>query len=73
MHALMTSMPTDTNNYWVRTTAHSQALIDSTTTRIEDTLTTHGYAAESEVKYARLANEVASFRTLTTTLGSSGS
>lgn len=67
MHALMTGMPADDNDYWVRTTSHRHALIDSTTTRLEDTLTAHGYPVNSEIKYVRLANEVASGRTLTTT------
>ena len=34
MHALMTGMPADDNDYWVRTTSHNHALIDATTTRI---------------------------------------
>jgi ABC-type antimicrobial peptide transport system permease subunit len=63
----MTGMPADDNDYWVRTTSHRHALIDSTTTRLEDTLTAHGYPVNSEIKYVRLANEVASGRTLTTT------
>ena len=43
------------------------AFIDRTTTRIEDTLTAHGYDVNSEIVYARLANEIASNRTSTTT------
>jgi FtsX-like permease family len=35
---------------------------------MEDTLTTHGYNVSSEVKYVKLANEIASYRSLTTTL-----
>ena len=68
MHALLTGMPADANDYWVRTTSQSHAVIDRTTTRIEDTLTTHGYDVGSEIKYVELANEVASYRSLTTTL-----
>jgi len=68
MHTLMTGMAADDNDYWVRTTSHSHALIDSTTTRIEDTLTAHRYPVDSEIKYVRLASEVASNRTITTTL-----
>ena len=68
MHALMTGMSADDNDYWVRTTSHSHALIDTTTARIEGTLTAHGYPVNSEIKYVRLANEVASYRTITTTL-----
>jgi putative ABC transport system permease protein len=64
MNAIVTGMPA----YWVRTTSHDHAFIDSATTRIEDMLTTHGYDVDSEIVYVRLANEVASYRTVTTTL-----
>ncbi|HUI26431.1 MAG TPA: FtsX-like permease family protein [Candidatus Kryptonia bacterium] len=72
MHALLPGMSPEDNDYWVRTTSHAHALIDSTTTRIEDTLTAHGYPVNSEIKYVRLANEVASNRTITTTLAAVG-
>ena len=52
----------------VQTTSHEHAFIDRTTTRIEDTLTAHGYDVNSEVVYVKLANEIASNRTSTTTL-----
>jgi putative ABC transport system permease protein len=64
MNAIVTGMPA----YWVRTTSHDHAFIDNTTTRIEDTLSTHGYDVDSEIVYVRLANEIASYRTVTTTL-----
>ena len=65
MHALLPGMPRDANEYWVRTTSHDHGLIDRTTTRIEDTLTNHGYDVGSEIKYVARANEVASFAALT--------
>ena len=68
MHALSTGMPADANDYWVRTTSHRHAAIDRATTRIENTLTEHGYAVDTEIKYVRLADEVASYRNITTTL-----
>jgi len=68
MHALMTGMPADANDYWVQTTSHDHAFIDRTTTRIEDTLTAHGYDVSSEIVYVRLADEIASYRTQTTAL-----
>ena len=68
MHALITSRPADVNDYWVQTTSHDHAFIDSTTTRIENTLTTHGYDVNSEIVYVKLADEIASYRTLTTTI-----
>jgi putative ABC transport system permease protein len=68
MHALTPGLPADADDYWVRTTSHGHALIDATTRRIEDVLTAHGYSANSEIKYVELANEVASYGTITTTL-----
>jgi hypothetical protein len=68
MNALMTGRPADANDYWVQTTSHEHAFIDRATARIEDTLTAHGYDVNSEIVYVRLANEIASYRTLTTTL-----
>ena len=64
MNAILTGM----SAYWVQTTSHDHAFIDRTTTRIEDTLTTHGYDVTSEIVYVKLANEIASYRTVTTTL-----
>jgi len=66
MHAVLTGMPADASDYWVQTTSHDHAFIDRTTTRIEDTLTTHGYDVNSEIVYVKLANEIASNRTMTT-------
>jgi putative ABC transport system permease protein len=68
MHALLPGTPADANDYWVRTTSHAHGFIDRTTTRLENTLTRHGYNVGTEVVYARLANEIASGRTLTTTI-----
>jgi len=69
VHGLITSVPPDANDYWVRTTSQDRTLIDATTTRIQDTLTAHGYPNNSEIKYVKLANEVASYGTITATLG----
>jgi putative ABC transport system permease protein len=68
VHAVLAGLPADANDYWVQTTSHDHAFIDRTTTRIEDTLTAHGYDVSSEIVYVRLANEIASNRTATTTL-----
>jgi putative ABC transport system permease protein len=68
MHALLPGRPADANDYWVRTTSHAHPFIDQTTTRIENRLTTHGYDVGTEVVYARLANEIASYRSQTTSL-----
>ena len=68
MHAVLTGMPADDNDYWVQTTSHDHAFIDRTTTRIEDALTTRGYDVNSNIVYVRLADEIAGYRTVTTTL-----
>jgi putative ABC transport system permease protein len=69
MHAVLTGMPAGANTgIWVQTTSHDHAFIDRTTTRIEDTLTAHGYDISTEIVYVRLANEIAGNRTVTTTL-----
>ena len=69
MHAVLTGMPADASGgIWVQTTSHDHAFIDRTTTRIEDTLTAHGYDVSSEIVYVRLADEIASYRTQTTAL-----
>jgi putative ABC transport system permease protein len=69
LHAILTGMPADASNgFWVQTTSHDHAFIDRTTTRIEDALTARGYDVSSEIVYVRLADEIASYRTLTTTL-----
>jgi putative ABC transport system permease protein len=68
MHAVLTGMPAGDSDFWVQTTSHDHAFIDRTSTRIEDTLTAHGYDVNSQITYVRLADEIASYRTLTTTL-----
>jgi putative ABC transport system permease protein len=68
MHAILTSMPADANDYWVRTTSPDHAFVDRTTTRVEDTLTAHGYDVTSEIVYVQRAGEIASYRTQTTML-----
>jgi putative ABC transport system permease protein len=67
-HALLPGVPADANDYWIRTTSHAHAFVDRTTTRIEDVLTAHGYDVGSEIRYVRLADEVATYRTLTSTI-----
>jgi putative ABC transport system permease protein len=68
MHALLPGRPHDANDYWVRTSSHQHAFVDQTTTRIENTLAAHGYDVGTEIVYVRLADEIASYRTLTTSI-----
>ena len=67
-HAVLRGVRPDANDYWVRTTSHAHAFVDRTTSRIEDTLTAHGYDVGTEIKYVRLADEIASYRVVTTTI-----
>jgi putative ABC transport system permease protein len=60
--------PTTAADYWVRTSSHDHALIDRTTTRIEDRLTAAGFDVGTEIEYVREADNVASNRTITTTI-----
>jgi putative ABC transport system permease protein len=69
MRAILGASPAATNDYWVQTTAHDHALIDRTTTRLEDTLTTHGYDVGTEIEYVGEAADVANFHTFTTAIG----
>jgi hypothetical protein len=62
----------DPCDYWVVTTSHDHAFVDRTTRRIEDTLIAHGYGVNSEIKYVKLPDEIANYRTLTTTLTAVG-
>jgi putative ABC transport system permease protein len=64
MHALLPNMPADASDYWVRTTSHSHAVIDRTTTRVENTLNANGYDISAQIVYVKLANEVANNQTL---------
>jgi putative ABC transport system permease protein len=68
MHAILGDSPAATNDYWVQTTSHDHASINRTTTRIENTLTTSGYTVGSEIEYVGEANDVATFRSITTTI-----
>jgi len=68
MHAALTGMPADANDYWVRTTSHDHAFIDATRSSIDATLTSAGYDVGNEVEYISEANEVSSNRTLTTSV-----
>jgi ABC-type lipoprotein release transport system permease subunit len=56
------------SDYWVATTSRDHALIDRTTTRLEDRLRAAGYDVETEIPYVAERDEVARMRTLTTTV-----
>jgi putative ABC transport system permease protein len=56
------------NDYWIRTTSHDHALVDRTTTQLEDTLAAYGYDVGTEIEYVGEADNVASNRTVTKTI-----
>ena len=56
------------NGYWVQSTSQDHGAIDRLDTRLEDTLTAHGYQVATEVTYVGERDNVAQNRTLTTTI-----
>jgi putative ABC transport system permease protein len=68
MHALFGASPAGADDYWVRTSSHDHAFVDRTTTRIEDAMAAAGYEVGAEIEYVEEADNVASNRTVTTTV-----
>ena len=60
--------PSGASTYWIRTTSADHALVDRTTTALEDRLTALGYDIGSEITYVEERDEVAANRTITTTI-----
>jgi ABC-type lipoprotein release transport system permease subunit len=61
--------PADASTYWIRMTSSDHALVDRTTTRLEDRLGALGYEVASEITYVAERDEIAANRTITTTIG----
>ena len=61
--------PDTVNAYWVRTTAPDHALIDRTTTALEDRLATAGYSIGTNVRYVDQARNVDANRQISTAIG----
>ncbi|HSC74496.1 MAG TPA: FtsX-like permease family protein [Gaiellaceae bacterium] len=68
MHAVLRGTPSNANDYWVRTSSSEHAFVDRTTTLIEDRLTAAGYEVGTEIEYVGEADNVASNRTITTSI-----
>jgi putative ABC transport system permease protein len=60
--------PSGVSTYWIRTTSPDHALVDRTTTRLEDRLTALGYQIGSEITYIGERDDVAKNRTITTSI-----
>ncbi|HEX6024503.1 MAG TPA: FtsX-like permease family protein [Solirubrobacter sp.] len=58
--------PGAVNSYWLTTTSPDHALIDRTTTRVEDTLAANGHQVLTTVMYDAREQQVAANATLTT-------
>ena len=61
--------PTGVSTYWIKTTSPDEALIDRTTTLLDDRLTALGYDVATEISYLMERDEIEENRTLTTTIG----
>jgi putative ABC transport system permease protein len=68
MRSILGASPAAASDYWVRTTSSDHAAIDRTTTRLEDVLAARGYDVGTEIEYVGEANDVASFRAMTTAI-----
>ncbi len=69
MRSVFGASPAGTDDYWVQTTSHDHAFVDRTTTLIEDTMNASGYDVGTEIEYVAEADNVASNRTITTSIG----
>jgi putative ABC transport system permease protein len=61
--------PTGVSTYWIKTTSPDEALIDRTTTLLDDRLTALGYDVATEISYVMERDEIEANRTITTTIG----
>ncbi len=68
MTAILRGTPAAADDYWIRTTSRDHALIDRTTTDLEDTLNSFGYDVGTEITYVGEADNVAANRTITTSI-----
>ena len=60
--------PTGATAYWVKMTSPDHALVDRTTTRLEDRLAALGYDVGSQIKYVAARDEEAANSTVTTSI-----
>jgi putative ABC transport system permease protein len=60
--------PAGATAFWVRTDRRDHALVDRTTSRLEDRLAALGYQTTSEIRYVAERDQIAANRTITTTI-----
>lgn len=60
--------PNGASTYWIRTTSRDHALVDRTSTLLEDRLAAFGYEVASEITYVAERDEIAANRTITTSI-----
>ncbi len=60
--------PAGASTYWIRTSSPDPALVDRTTTQLEDRLAALGYEVGSEITYVGARDSVAANRTITTSI-----
>jgi putative ABC transport system permease protein len=68
MRAILDS-PATVNAYWVRTSSTDHALIDKTTTALEDRLAAAGYSIGTNIRYVDQARNVDANRQISTAIG----
>jgi putative ABC transport system permease protein len=61
--------PTGVSAYWIKATSPDEALVDRTTTLLDDRLTALGYDVATEISYVMERDEIEANRTITTTIG----
>jgi putative ABC transport system permease protein len=72
MRAFFGVTPAGGDDYWVQMTSSAHPFVDRTTTRIQDAMAAAGYDVGTEIEYVEEANNVASNRTVTTTVAMLG-
>jgi putative ABC transport system permease protein len=60
--------PTQVSTYWIRTTSSDEALVDRTTSLLEDRLGTLGYEIGTEISYVMERDEIEANRLITTSI-----
>lgn len=60
--------PGEVDAFWIRTTSPAHDVVDRTATRLEDRLARHGFAIATEITYIQERDDIAGYRTITTSI-----